>query len=115
MRGRFQKKPDSLARMKKMTKKQLALCGIFFVLALATSACVPGDGSSSHGNPAGFFSGIWHGWIAPISLIIGFFNRSIRVYEVYNTGWWYDLGFYAAIISGFGGFSLVRRKKEGSN
>jgi hypothetical protein len=79
-------------------------------LALITSGCMPGDGSSSHGNPAGFFSGIWHGWIAPISLLIGFFNRAIRVYEPFNTGWWYDLGFYAAVISGFGSISLVRKK-----
>ena len=25
--------------------------------------------------------------------------------------WWYDFGFYIAIISGFGGLSLFRRKK----
>ncbi len=97
-----------------MSKKRLALLGILLILTLTSAACIPGDGSCSRGNPAGFFSGIWHGWIAPISLIIGFFNRTIRVYEVYNTGWWYDLGFYAAIISGFGSLSLFR-KKSGSH
>ena len=59
---------------------------------------------------AGFFSGIWHGWIAPISLIFGLFRDHIRVYEVANTGWWYDFGFYLAIVGGWGSLSLVRKK-----
>lgn len=54
--------------------------------------------------------GIWHGWIAPLSLIVGLFNSAIRVYEPYNTGWWYDFGFYMAVIAGFGGLALVRRR-----
>ena len=40
--------------------------------------CVPGDGSCTLDDPAGFFSGVWHGWIAPISLIWGFFDPSVR-------------------------------------
>ncbi|NMD42831.1 MAG: hypothetical protein GYA86_05940 [Firmicutes bacterium] len=82
------------------------------VLLLALAGCIPGDGSYSADRPAGFFWGIWHGWIAPVSLIIGLFNRDIRVYEASNAGWWYDFGFYIAIISGFGGLSLFRRKKR---
>ena len=82
------------------------------VLALWISACVPGDGTYGIDDPAGFFWGVWHGWIAPISLIWGFFNSGIRIYEVYNTGWWYDFGFYMAIISGFGGLSFFRRSKD---
>jgi hypothetical protein len=31
---------------------------------------------------------------------------------VNNTGWWYDFGFYMAIISGFGGLSLNRKHKK---
>lgn len=81
------------------------------LLVLLLSGCVPGDGANDVQNPAGFFWGVWHGWIAPISLIIGFFNDDIRLYEIHNTGWWYDLGFYSAVISGFGGLSLFRRKK----
>ena len=80
--------------------------------SLLLTACIPGDGKATPDKPAGFFWGVWHGWIAPISLIGGLFNKSLRVYETHNTGWWYDLGFYMAIISGFGGLSLARRSKS---
>jgi len=73
---------------------------------------MPGDGSYTRHDPAGFLSGIWHGWIAPISLIRSIFNPEIRIYEPINTGWWYDFGFYIAIISGFGGLSLSRKKSK---
>jgi hypothetical protein len=73
---------------------------------------MPGENNFSPKSPAGFFTGIWHGWIAPISLIAGFFNSNIRIYEINNTGWWYDFGFYIALIGGFGSFSLLRKKKK---
>jgi hypothetical protein len=82
------------------------------LLLAGLSGCVPGDGTYEFGDPAGFFWGVWHGWIAPVSLIWGFFNPEIRIYEVNNTGWWYDFGYYMAIISGFGGLSLIRRSKD---
>lgn len=96
----------------KNNKKRLLLLALLLLLLISLSACAPGDGKATADNPVGFFWGIWHGWIAPVSLIIGLFNRDIRIYETLNTGWWYDFGFYMAIISGFGGISLVRRKKK---
>lgn len=91
--------------------KKTVLFALVIVMALfLLTGCVPGDGTYSSGKPAGFFWGIWHGWVAPISLIIGLFDRNIRIYETANTGWWYDFGFYMAIISGFGGLSLARKK-----
>lgn len=84
-----------------------------FLLSMSLlTGCVPGDGANNNQDLAGFFWGIWHGWIAPISLIIGLFNPDIRLYETYNSGWWYDFGYYIAIISGFGGISLFRRSKR---
>ena len=97
--------------MKRNTKRTLSLLGLLSMSMLLV-ACMPGDGSYSQTDPANFLSGIWHGWIAPISLILGIFNPSHRVYETLNSGWWYDFGFYIAIISGFGGLSLSRKKKK---
>lgn len=86
----------------------LLALGCFFMLA----GCAPGGGHYTQDKPAGFFSGIWHGWIAPVTLIVGFFNGDIRIYERNNIGLWYDLGFYIAVISGFGGISLVRKRSK---
>ena len=91
--------------------KQL-ICILVLTVLVSFAGCVPGDGKHTEANPAGFFWGIWHGWIAPISLIWGLFDSAIRLYEPHNTGWWYDAGFYIAVISGFGGISLSRRKSK---
>jgi len=91
--------------------KKISLVIIILSCVLCFTSCIPGDGSYID-TPAGFLSGIWHGWIAPVSLVLGYFDNSIRIYEKSNVGWSYDLGFYIAIISGFGGISLIRRKKR---
>lgn len=44
-------------------------------------------------NPYGFFSGLWHGFIAPFSFIGSIFSDDIAMYAVNNTGGWYDFGF----------------------
>ncbi len=80
------------------------------VLALLAAACLPGGASTP--DPAGFFTGVWHGWMAPISLIASIFNKDINIYSVSNTGLPYDFGFYIAVISGFGGLSLFRKKES---
>ncbi len=93
-----------------MKKRLIVLCVMAVFLVVILSGCIPGDGTNTPEKPAGFFWGIWHGWVAPVSLVIGIFKKNIRIYEVNNAGWWYDLGFYIAIIGGFGGFSLFRKK-----
>ena len=95
-----------------MKKKVLIIVLIIAITVFGLSGCIPGDGTYTAAHPAGFFWGVWHGWIAPISLIGGLFNHDIRIYEVINTGWPYDFGFYIAIISGFGGLSIFRKSKN---
>ncbi|HRR07459.1 MAG TPA: hypothetical protein PLO56_02095 [Rhodothermales bacterium] len=86
---------------------------LLFAATILLSGCMPNTGAFSDAQPANFLHGVWHGWIAPISLIFSIFSDpSIRIYEVQNIGFWYDLGFYMAIISGFGGLSFFRKKKE---
>jgi hypothetical protein len=95
-----------------MNRKTVRQVFLVAFISVTVSACMPGSVSSHSHSPAGFFMGIWHGWIAPVSLIAGLFNPDIRVYETINTGWWYDFGFYIALIGGFGGASLFRKKKK---
>jgi len=95
-----------------MNRRKTTITIFILLTILVFTSCTPGSGASSFDDPAGFFMGIWHGWIAPVSLFMGFFNSEIRVYEIHNTGWWYDFGFYIAIISGFGGLSFFRKKDD---
>jgi len=48
-------------------------------------------------NPPGFFSGIWHGLLAPYSLIACWFMDDGVMYAVPNTGWFYDAGFLVGV------------------
>ncbi len=96
-----------------MNRKQFIVLTLISILVMVgLSACMPNPSETAGQTPAGFFKGVWHGWIAPFSLIAGFFNDTTRVYDPNNTGWWYDFGFYMAVISGFGGLSLARKQKE---
>jgi len=95
-----------------MKRNIIIIVVLVLLMVFALSACAPGDGKATEEKPANFLWGIWHGWIAPVSLVIGLFNRSIRVYESINTGWWYDFGYYLAIVGGFGGLALFRRSRR---
>lgn len=92
-------------------KKKLIVLIILMVFILTLTSCMPGSREISE-EPAGFLWGIWHGWIAPLSLILSLFKDNVNMYETHNIGFWYNFGFYIAIISGFGGVSLSRKKRK---
>lgn len=95
-----------------MNKQSTFILICTILVALMMVGCFPNQDTPASNEPAGFFKGIWHGWIAPISLVVSFFDSNIRIYEKNNTGWWYDFGFYMAIISGFGSLALSRRQQK---
>jgi hypothetical protein len=99
-----------MKRSKKMIGK-IATLMVILILTLSLTGCFAGSKEETD-KPAGFFLGIWHGWIAPFALILEIFNSDIRIYEEQNRGFLYDLGFYMSIIAGFGGLALSRRKKS---
>lgn len=94
----------------KKTMKRSTILLLSAALLLLTTSCIPGDGAATPEHPANFLWGIWHGWVAPISLIISLFKDHIGIYEVHNTGFWYNLGYYMAIVGGFGSLSLARKQ-----
>lgn len=55
-------------------------------------------------EPYGFWSGLWHGIVAPLSFIGSLFIDHIAIYAVNNSGGWYDFGFVigAGILSAGG-------------
>lgn len=80
-------------------------------LLLFSAGCAP------HGNdfklvqeltgqkPAGFWLGLWHGIIFPITFIISLFNDKVGVYEVFNSGKLYNCGFFLGLVSSIGGMA----------
>jgi len=49
-------------------------------------------------DEAGLISGIWHGLLAPYSLIARWFFSDVIMYATSNTGWFYDAGFLLGIV-----------------
>jgi hypothetical protein len=49
------------------------------------------------GRISGFVQGLWHGIIAPVSVVGSFFNPAMQMYEVHNNGRDYNLGFLVGI------------------
>ena len=47
------------------------LCSVLSIIIILLLSDVCRDGRNTRERPAGFLWGIWHGWIAPISLILG--------------------------------------------
>lgn len=92
-------------------KKNAALL-LLLLLAIFLSGCLPGDGTNTANKPAGFLWGIWHGLIAPISLIISLFKENIGIYELANNGWQYNLGYLLAIGGSSGGTVHYRKRRR---
>jgi hypothetical protein len=92
---------------------------ILITLLILLAGCAPGPNSMSHvpspdGKVAGFWLGLWQGGIAPVTFVISLFRDDVSVYEVHNSGGWYNFGFVlgAGILSGglFRGSRRDRRK-----
>jgi hypothetical protein len=102
-----------------MTKKRLAFVFIIILAIFLLVGCAAGtnptlDIPNIQGKIAGFWLGLWHGVISPVTFIISLFSDNVNVYEVYNNGNWYDFGFMlgVAIIFGGGGTGAARRKSK---
>ncbi len=104
-----------------MQRRQVLLALIALALLLGLAACAAGANpdvgtSAAGGEPAGFWLGLWHGFISPVTFIISLFNERVSIYEVHNGGNWYDFGFVlgAGILFG-GGFLGMGRSSGHSN
>ena len=84
-------------------KKYLPLFLVVTVVFILSS-CAAGNQKFIE-EPAGFFMGLWHGFISLFTFIISLFNDNVRVYELTNTGHLYDLGFIIGISIFYGGGS----------
>jgi len=99
--------------------KTISYLGFFLILIIILSSCVAGPNDlektpNKEGKIAGFWKGLWHGLISPITFIISIFSKKVRFYEVHNSGFWYNLGFVlgAGLFLSGGIFGRGRRKRQ---
>ncbi|MCJ7623242.1 MAG: hypothetical protein MUO76_07045 [Anaerolineaceae bacterium] len=105
--------------------KKVLVSTLLAILLLSFAACAAGPNElaateNSEGELAGFWRGLWHGFIAPFTFLVSLFNENVGIYELHNNGGWYNFGFMfgvTIILGGGGGGSRRvysrRRNAEG--
>jgi hypothetical protein len=116
--GREMKKPLSLI-LSVIVFSLLSACGPGANIEVTTNTStiqlrVPGPNPlvnqpDTQGQVAQAAAGLWHGLIAPITLVISFFEPDVQMYEVHNSGTAYNFGFFLGEALVFGLFSLFLR------
>jgi len=100
--------------------KKTILVITLLALTLVLAACTAGPNSlrntpNEDGEVAGFWKGIWHGLISPITFILSLFTKNIYVFEVHNNGGWYTFGFLmgaSMVFGGSGGGAACRGRRD---
>lgn len=59
--------------------------------------------ANEKGEIAGFWRGLWHGFIAPFAFIASLFKENVGIYEGHNNGKWYNFGFILGLMITLGG------------
>lgn len=85
-----------------LTTARRALIGLALLLVLSACAADANAAATTSHSADGFFSGLWHGLILPISFVVSLFSKTVGIYQIHNDGHLYDLGF----VLGAGGLSL---------
>jgi hypothetical protein len=100
------------------TVKHTALVIVIVLVAVLLSACAAGPNPlvEKGDDVPGFWKGLWHGLIAPVTFIISLFNDEVGIYEVVNSGGWYNFGFLFGLTAlwggGSGGAAAGRRRRK---
>lgn len=103
--------------MNKRTFQVAALLLLVVLSLFVVASCIPGPNTASGvidagGKTYGFWSGLWHGIITPVTFIISLFTDNVNIYEVHNSGNWYDFGFVLGVSIITGGTGAASRRKR---
>jgi hypothetical protein len=98
-----------------MRKASVAV-GVMLAFAVVVG-CAPGPNDlatspDEQGDIAGFWLGLWHGFIALFTFIASLFVDNVQIYEVHNNGNWYNLGFILGVMAFFGGGGATRSSRK---
>lgn len=90
----------------------MKLGGLFLLTSLLLYSCAGTEPISTclTGTRYGFFYGLIHGFITPISFITSLFKENVAIYAVNNSGAFYDFGFLLG--SGGWGFWAGNKSKK---
>ena len=81
------------------------------VVVLAGCAAGPNNAVDTGPDPAGFWLGLWQGFIVPVTFVVSLFTDHVNIYEVHNNGNWYDFGFVLGIYIVFGSVLTGARRR----
>jgi len=79
---------------------------VLVILFLILAGCAPGANQSNGTTSdvaAGFWLGLWQGFIAPFVFVVSLFKSNVGIYEVHNNGAWYNFGYLFGLACFFGG------------
>lgn len=88
----------------------LAVLGLLLLAGCTAGPNLSIDVPDTDGDVAGFWSGLWHGLISFVTFIISLFTDKVNIYELHNSGNWYDFGFILGVSIIFGGGSCGGRR-----
>lgn len=94
----------------KNTKNLKSIIIILIIFALSSCADVTNIENCASEDPYGFWSGLWHGFISPISFFGSLIWEDISMYAVNNNGGWYDFGFVLGSGILFGSYRYNNKK-----
>ena len=87
-----------------MSKKSILILSLAGLALLLAASCAPGNERwASLDNRANFWAGLWHGLIIIVTFVVSLFTNEVRIYEVNNVGWGYNLGFLLGCMISLGG------------
>jgi len=81
-----------------MRKNILKISLLSLSLILLSACTFAGDSTPWITGTPGFLMGVWHGMVAPYTLIVRFFLE-IKMYAIPNSGFGYDIGFLVGILA----------------
>lgn len=93
------------------SRSTLVVAGVVVVL-LALGACAAGPNVQQAPGGYGFWYGLWHGIILPVTFIVSLFTDTVNIYEVDNTGNWYDFGYVLGLALFSGPAMALRGRRQ---
>jgi hypothetical protein len=71
---------------------------LLLLVPVLLNGCAAAHNPMSSSDGGGFWLGLWHGLILPISFLISLFRRDVGIYQIINNGGWYDFGFLVGVL-----------------